>query len=453
MNHSDPLGLYRALGLSPTATAEEIAAAFRKRSKETHPDTSGRDSAEEFVQVSAAYEVLGDPARRERYDRSNWEPFKRDPETQKEREQDSEVRGDWGKIRIDPICCDFCGKVTAQPRYLTFSILISVVVWAHVERASGIFCVRCARLKGILYSLITMVTGWWLIPGGPYYTVLTILQNGFETERMKEDDYRLILHNVDAFQSHGNLKLAYSLARIASQSRDISISRQAEMFMKRIDKSYPNYQAKKLTNVWGNTSFWDLAHVIIAFVLPVSFGLFLFINSTTGAIWDINDRLYPQIAQTDPAFCKNPPRSGQAIGPQSRVQRGARILIRNNSNYDMIVKLRDVKSNHVAVTLFIGFWQEAWAYPVPNGEYIIQYAAGEDFDESCSTYIKFKRINALRDTAYVYSYRVKHEEEIVASTDKFVIDDIHDSIERESVGRHWKFVTYPTFSAEEFNLP
>lgn len=453
MDHSDPLGLYRALGLSPTATADEIAVAFRKRSKETHPDTSGRESAEEFVQVSAAYEVLGDPARREKYDRSSWEPFKRDVEAQKGREQKSEFHGDWGQIRIDPICCDFCGKVTAQPRYLTFSILISLVVWAHVERASGIFCVRCARLKGVLYSLITMVTGWWLIPGGPYYTVLTILQNGFETERMKEDDYRLILHNVDAFQSRGNLELAYSLARIASQSRDISISRQAEMFIKRIDNSYPGYQAQKLANAWGNTSFWDLSHVIIAFILPISFGLFLFINSTTGTSWDINDRLYPRIAQTDPAFCKNPPRSGQAIGPRPPMQRGARILIHNNSRYDMIVKLRDVKSNHVAAALFIGVWQDAWAYPVPAGEYMVQYAAGEDFDESCSKFVNFERINALRQNIHVNSYILKNKEEIFVSLDKVVIDDIHDFVEYHTVGRHLEAIYYPTFSAEEFNLP
>lgn len=115
MDHSDPLGLYRSLGISPTATAAEIAAAFRKRSKETHPDTSGRESAEEFVQVSAAYEVLSDPARREKYDRSSWEPFKRDAEVKEERAQGREFHEDWYETRMDPICCDFCGKVTAQP--------------------------------------------------------------------------------------------------------------------------------------------------------------------------------------------------------------------------------------------------------------------------------------------------------------------------------------------------
>ena len=80
--HSDPLGLYRFLGISPTATAAEIAAAFRKRSKETHPDTSGRESAEEFVQVSAAYEVLGDPVRRGEYDRAARELYEQQVEAE-----------------------------------------------------------------------------------------------------------------------------------------------------------------------------------------------------------------------------------------------------------------------------------------------------------------------------------------------------------------------------------
>lgn len=68
MDHSDPLGLYHVLGLTPSVTARQIKAAFRKRSKETHPDSSGRASAEEFRQVSSAYEVLGDPVRRKKYD-------------------------------------------------------------------------------------------------------------------------------------------------------------------------------------------------------------------------------------------------------------------------------------------------------------------------------------------------------------------------------------------------
>lgn len=68
MIHNDPMDLYRALGLTSSATSEEIAAAFRKRAKETHPDSTGQASADAFREVSDAYDILGDPVRRHEYD-------------------------------------------------------------------------------------------------------------------------------------------------------------------------------------------------------------------------------------------------------------------------------------------------------------------------------------------------------------------------------------------------
>lgn len=58
--------LYEELGVTQSATAEEIKTAYRKASKRTHPDKGG--NADEFRRVSLAHEVLSDPARRERYD-------------------------------------------------------------------------------------------------------------------------------------------------------------------------------------------------------------------------------------------------------------------------------------------------------------------------------------------------------------------------------------------------
>jgi molecular chaperone DnaJ len=61
---------YRILGVSDTATAKEIKSAYRKLSRQYHPDANAGDtSAEErFKEVSAAYDVLGDQARRKEYD-------------------------------------------------------------------------------------------------------------------------------------------------------------------------------------------------------------------------------------------------------------------------------------------------------------------------------------------------------------------------------------------------
>ena len=61
---------YKTLGVSETATAKEITKAYRKLARELHPDKNpGNAEAEErFKAVSAAYDVLGDEAKRAEYD-------------------------------------------------------------------------------------------------------------------------------------------------------------------------------------------------------------------------------------------------------------------------------------------------------------------------------------------------------------------------------------------------
>ncbi|MFG0286337.1 MAG: DnaJ domain-containing protein [Phycisphaerales bacterium JB039] len=61
---------YETLGVSRKATAEEIRAAYRKLARRYHPDVSkDADAAAKFAQVQEAYEVLSDPAKRQRYDK------------------------------------------------------------------------------------------------------------------------------------------------------------------------------------------------------------------------------------------------------------------------------------------------------------------------------------------------------------------------------------------------
>src|SRR5215813_10451528 len=61
---------YKALGVSKTASADEIKKAYRKLAKANHPDSTGGDKTKEarFKDISNAYDVLGDAKKRQLYD-------------------------------------------------------------------------------------------------------------------------------------------------------------------------------------------------------------------------------------------------------------------------------------------------------------------------------------------------------------------------------------------------
>src|SRR5579871_6532297 len=66
----DFIDYYSILGVSKTATQDEIKSAYRRLARKHHPDLNPNDKEahKKFQQINEANEVLSDPEKRKKYD-------------------------------------------------------------------------------------------------------------------------------------------------------------------------------------------------------------------------------------------------------------------------------------------------------------------------------------------------------------------------------------------------
>ncbi|HEX6603291.1 MAG TPA: J domain-containing protein, partial [Sphingomicrobium sp.] len=253
---ADSRGYYAQLGLSPGASIDVVRAVYRQLAKECHPDRPGcNDGGERFRKITEAYEALSDLAFKAAYDSG---------EQARGEEENSEQA-----TQIDPVLCQVCGRVTAQPRRLAFWRVTSLILASQKNPIQRIYCRDCAGKEQWKSTIWTSLLGWWGIPWGPVWAIQHGVMNAIGGSREEKVDEALMWQNAIAFAMRGEGQLAVGLSNILRKSDDAEIGQKsAEIIRFFADRGVD--PRSTLADVWRR-SIWRTAALFgIAFAVPAA---------------------------------------------------------------------------------------------------------------------------------------------------------------------------------------
>jgi len=406
-NKNDPKGYYELLGVSPTATAE-IKAAYRRLAKYLHPDVNAAAGAKaKFQAVNEAYAVLSDSKRRADYDASWY--------TSEEHQRPAPD--------LEPICCSTCGKVTAQPRSIVFSGVVSFIVMTTVTPKQGIFCSACARKIALTESLKSALLGWWGFPWGLIYTTTSILSNATGGKRSQDVDDRLTWYNALAFFSKGNYALAYALAREARNAAITGIADGAEEMIVHFQRA--GVPPASLKDPWARKPLDKLAHLAMLAIVPGIIGLAMYsVDSVSPrervaqsqASRPSYDPYRPTVPVSgSPAVdeaaipsCPHFVASGDILTKRGVMDgdEGHTIEISNGADANAVVKVRNAYSGRLLTSFFVAKDRTAAVSNVPDGSYRVQFAFGGDLGIDCQS---FKRVRSASQFDGVETFSTEYK--------------------------------------------
>lgn len=396
MTQDDPKGYYAALGVGPGASCAEIKRAFRQLAKAFHPDRNSEPSAKaRFQRINEAYQVLGDSKARQAYDSALYDTAGPRVGAQND---------------YQPISCSVCKQVTAQPRYVVFTYVASAIFATSRRPIQGIFCSSCARKVGLKASAIAAIAGWWGFPVGPFWTVAAIFRNLMGGLHRQKSDQAMLWFNALAFLQKGDATLAYALARELRRADDENIAISAVRLMDTLTRRGIDANSAPLKNPWTMSWRDRAAHGAMLLAIPLMLTGFAYQSELvrwwaqiegppdfddTGISPDADVQAprfkvvsRPPVAapSSKPPVCANPPGNGHILAGSGRRTGSSHTLeIRNGSQGDAIVKVRDAQTGALTTSFFVKASESATTR-LRDGAYLIQYAVGQTLGPDCATF-------------------------------------------------------------------
>lgn len=237
MNERDPKGYYKLLGVHPDAPIAVIRAAYKAQAKDLHPDRNhDKDTTKKFQALQEAFEIISDERLRRQYDSGSSTST---TESSPEEEQNAV---------FEPIVCSKCSAVSAQPRFKSFYTVYSYIIGARQVPQQGVFCSKCELKVALKASAITLLTGWWSIPG--FFWTLEAIFHNITGGQNNEVDARLQGSQALYFAQTGKVDLARAVAKEALALMEKAASKKALSASARDMKEALNH----LLSILPNTS-------------------------------------------------------------------------------------------------------------------------------------------------------------------------------------------------------
>jgi hypothetical protein len=432
--HSDNKNYYRILGVPPGVSSEEVKRAYRKLAKELHPDRHPNDpsATAKFQALNEAHTVLSDPVTRAGYDAAC---ISADNPTAQQQP-------------IAPVTCSSCGAVSAQPRYIIFWYVISLIFVTSSRTMQGVFCPSCAQKKAIQKkaiqaSAITWLLGWWGFPWGPIWTIRALYRNLLNGTQPPDASAQILGRQALFFWEKGKLELA---AATVDQALRFESSATLREHLSKLKEAMPPTPKTPLIDRWKLLRRWAFWAQLAA---PLALVALVMWNFRSDVIIAIAQQKLAHVAEIRSGVLAEP-RPGTSIlatvrpfedfhvlagwgaegyervitghgivgyisknsitygdgmadlrgrcFPSGPVYLSNRMIFRqtgtgphelttiNGLSSDAVVKLRD-SAKHTVLSFYVKAHDEATIDTVPEGTFVIEFATGQEFSPVCGYFL------------------------------------------------------------------